>query len=116
MKKKYSHVRSVNNYVDFLEGTSVASNVNRETLGFLNTKLGNEIDFEATINGLLKKNYSHSDFLTVVQPIAYDISLAYFLRNFGGHNIREQRVICQQFENIIHSILNTLFFIIEKKF
>ncbi len=86
----------------------------KENLDFLNGE--RDRNFKNTITKLTNHTYSDTGFVTNPIAIEFDVALTYCLRNFGGHKIEERETIYKEFPKIVQSILNMLFFIIEKKY
>lgn len=114
LKKIYSVSDLSNCIVSFSQDENVNLNLRGNNLNFFNEEI--ESKFKNTITGLINHNYSNINFLTRPLNIEYDIALTYCLRNFGGHKIEEQETIYKEFSKIVQSILNSIFFIIEKKY
>lgn len=75
-------------------------------------------EFKTTLKWLLNRSIRQENkFPSLLTPksIEYDITLAYGLRNFSAHKIQVKKVIYDNFEEVVQSILNTFFFIVEKK-
>lgn len=103
-------------YIDyFCQDTSIHLSLRTNNIGYLNKELKNNQTFSSTIKGIANHSYSHNNFVSSPLPIEYDIALTYCLRNFGGHTIKDQRTLSEEFEKIVISILNFIFLIIEKK-
>ena len=66
-------------------------------------------DFSGTLAALLRRTY-HLPF----SGIENDFAITYGIRNFGAHKIENQPCIYKNIAQISQSILNTLFFTIEK--
>lgn len=116
IKRQYSNKADFIHYIDyFCKDTSINLKLKQNNIGYLNNELKNNSTFSSTINGLVQHSYTHGNFVSSPQPIEYDIALTYCLRNFGGHKIEDQRVLSKKFEKIVTSILNFIFFTIEKK-
>lgn len=96
----------------FCQDARVNLNLVRNNLGFLNAE--RDRDFENTIKDLMNHTYNDPRFVRNPTPIEFDIALTYCLRNFGGHKIQDQKTIYEEFEKIVHAILNSIFYIIEK--
>ena len=59
---------------------------------------------------LLKKEYSNNN---PIRKEIHDLLIALKCRNYGGHNIKQQNCLTNQFDDIIQSLLNSLFMMIE---
>lgn len=114
---KYPSNRNIDFIVrieQFCQDPQVNLNLRQNNLGFLNGE--RDRNFETTIRRLTQHTYTHASFINNPNPIEFDISLTYILRNFGGHKIQDQNVIYGEFENITKRILHVIFYIIEKKY
>jgi len=76
-------------------------------IGTLNSDFGN--DFAGTLYDLLNK--THHLYLSNIEN---DFAIAYGIRNFGAHKIENEPVLYNRILELVQSILNTLFFTIEK--
>jgi len=86
---------------------------NKDKLNKINDDFIN--DFSNTLQKLLSSKYSFQDG-TLPQLIERDLAITYGFRNFGAHKIEDQPIIYKNFQPICQSILNSLFFSIEKLF
>ena len=80
------------------------------------SKLGIDFDGEnlgKTLKELLSSQYRFQDG-PALQSIEEDLAITYGFRNFGAHEIENQPVVYNNFDEISRRILNTLFFSIEK--
>ena len=98
---------------DFSQDADLNLNLRRSHLSIINKE--RDTNFSNTINQLVNNTFCHSSFLSSPSAIEYDITLTYALRNFGGHKIEDQKVLRNDFEEILKSIFNTIFLIIDKK-
>jgi hypothetical protein len=48
-----------------------------------------------------------------IQREVHDLLVAYKLRNYGGHNIKQQNCLTHNFDDIIQSLFNSLFIAVE---
>jgi hypothetical protein len=84
----------------------------------LSFNVGNKIgtlnaDFEdlaGTLRGLLRGTYDH----LTLSDIEKDFAITYGIRNFGAHKIENQPYLYNNMPRISQSILNSLFYIVEK--
>ena len=75
-----------------------------------------KLHFTNTLRKLLKNKYDFSSLTDDPKEIESDLALAYGLRNFSAHKVQDKRIIYKKFPDIVQSVLNTFFFIVEKKF
>lgn len=116
IKRVYPNKADFIHYIDyFCKDSSINLNLRQGNIGYLNGELKNSSTFSSTIDGLVQHSYAHKNFVSSPKPIECAIALTYCLRNFGGHKIEDQRILSNKFENIVTSILNFIFFVIEKK-
>ena len=71
----------------------------------------NGTDPDIVMPRLLAKNESYKN-ISVNREL-HDLLIVYKLRNYGGHNIKQQTCFTTQFDQIIQSLLNSLFLSIE---
>lgn len=71
----------------------------------------NNTDPDIVIPRLLAKNESYKN--KSVQRELHDLLILYKLRNYGGHNIKQQTCFTAQFDQIIQSLLNSFSLSIE---
>ena len=72
--------------------------------------------FTNTVNSLLDNDFRFRDIARPYRDIESDLALTYAIRNFSAHTIKEKKVIYQRFTDIVERILDSFFFIFEKKF
>jgi hypothetical protein len=83
-----------------------------KNLGKLNTDFKGD-NFGKTLEQLLSSQYRFQDG-TALQSIEEDLAITYGFRNFGAHEIENQPVVYENFDEISKRILNALFFSVEK--
>ena len=83
-----------------------------KNLGKLNTDFKGD-NFGKTLEELLTSQYRFQDG-TELKSIEKDLAITYGFRNFGAHKIENQPVVYKNFGKISESILNSLFFSVEK--
>ena len=59
---------------------------------------------------LLKQEYFNGK---PIKKELHDFLIAYKFRNYGGHNIKQQNCLTSNFEDIVQSLFNSLFIIIQ---
>ena len=73
----------------------------------------NTANFMKTLNELLNGTYQINNLN--LDEIEKDVLISFGFRNFGAHKIEENKLIINNFENIIKSIVNSIFLAIELK-
>ncbi len=76
-------------------------------IGTLNHSFGT--DFSGTLKTLLKRTYS-----TPLSEIENDFAITYGIRNFGAHKIENQPYLYNNMPKIAQSILNSMFYTVDK--
>jgi hypothetical protein len=66
-------------------------------------------NFSNAIENLLANTFRFSD-RSAPAPIETDLAIAHCFRNHGANRIEDQPIVCNNFERIITSILNALFY------
>ena len=95
---------SVKNLSNKYKSTSLINNLQ-------NSNDFNTANFMKTLNELLNGTYQINDLN--LDEIEKDILISFGFRNFGAHKIEENKLIVNNFENIIKSIINSIFLSIE---
>ena len=70
-------------------------------------------DFMNTLNQILGGTYKINN--SSLDEIEKDILITFGFRNFGAHRIEENKLIINNFESIVQSVLNSIFLAIELK-
>lgn len=73
----------------------------------------NTTNFMATLNQILSGSYKINN--SSLDEVEKDILISFGFRNFGAHKIEENKLIVNNFETIVKSILNSIFLAIELK-
>lgn len=71
----------------------------------------NTANFMNALNQILSGNYKINN--SSLEEIEKDILISFGFRNFGAHKIEENKLIVNNFENIIKSIINSIFLAVE---
>ncbi len=68
-------------------------------------------DFSGTLKTLLKRSYS-----ITLSDVENDFAITYGIRNFGAHKIENEPCLYNNIPKIAQSVLNSMFFVIDKMY
>jgi len=114
LSNKFTTGKFVNKLNNLLQDARLHLNLRQNHLIILNDE--RDTNFDTTILNLVNHSFVHPNFVSSHSGIEYDIALTYCLRNYGGHKIEDQITLRENFEKIVQSVFNTIFFIIEKRY
>jgi hypothetical protein len=101
---------------NFIQHTAFLSN--QANLGITQQQLGEEINgsfkgsYDIVLNGILNNDFVLNNGVQVT-GLKKDLSITYGIRNRGAHNISKSYAVRNRFNELLQSIFNTLFLVVE---
>lgn len=98
------------NFLEDIKDLAVKFNPNSPVINVISRDFHTN-NFMPTLKEILDNRYNINN--DELDELEKDILITYGFRNFGAHRIEENRIIIENFENIIKKIMNVIFYAID---